>query len=104
MTAVSGSGPAYVFYWMEAMIDGGVALGLSQAQARELTMQTFAGAVTLAGQSAESPEVLRQQVTSKGGTTHEAIVCMQARAVAEHIVEAMRACHRRSQEMGREFV
>ena len=103
VTAVSGSGPAYVYYWMEAMIQGGVALGLSQEQARDLTLQTFAGAVALAGQGAEPPEVLRERVTSKGGTTHEAIVCMQAQSVAEHIVEAMRACHRRSQEMGKEF-
>lgn len=103
VTAISGSGPAYVFLWTEALIQGGVALGLSQDQARQLAVQTLAGAVALLEQSGEAPEVLRQRVTSKGGTTHEAISSMQANRVPEHIVEAVQACHRRAVEMGREF-
>ena len=103
VTAISGSGPAYVFYWMEALIQGGVELGLSAEQARQLAAQTFAGAAALLQQSAEPPEMLRQRVTSKGGTTHEAISSMQANQVQAHIIEAMHACHRRAEEMGREF-
>ncbi|MDO4770105.1 MAG: pyrroline-5-carboxylate reductase dimerization domain-containing protein, partial [Brachymonas sp.] len=96
-------GPAYVFLWTEALIQGGMELGLSRDQAKQLAVQTFAGAVALMEQSDESPEVLRQRVTSKGGTTHEAISNMQAQRVPEHIVEAVHACHRRAVEMGREF-
>ena len=104
LMAISGSGPAYVFYWMEALIAGGVALGLSAAQAKTLAAQTFAGAAALVQGSPEAPDVLRQRVTSQGGTTFEAIASMQAHQVAEHIVQAMHACHRRGLEMAREFV
>ena len=104
LMAISGSGPAYVFYWIEALVAGGVKLGLSAEQAKELAAQTFAGAAALVQASDEAPEVLRQRVTSKGGTTHEAIVSMQANHVEQHIVEAMQACYQRGQEMGREFV
>lgn len=103
VTAISGSGPAYVFLWTEALIQAGTELGLSREQAKQLAVQTLAGAVALMEQSDESPEVLRQRVTSKGGTTHEAISSMQANRVPEHIVEAVHACHRRAVEMGQEF-
>ena len=103
LTAISGSGPAYVFYWIEALIQGGVELGLSREQARQLAVQTFAGAAALVAQSTEPPDVLRQRVTSKGGTTHEAIASMERHQVQAHIVEAMRACYRRAVEMGKEF-
>ncbi len=104
LTAVSGSGPAYVFYWLEALIQGGVELGLSAEQARQLAVQTFAGATALLAHSGEPPEVLRQRVTSKGGTTHEAISCMDKHQMQVHIIEAMHACHRRGVDMGKEFV
>ena len=104
LMAISGSGPAYVFYWIEALVAGGVKLGLSAEQAKELAAQTFAGAAALVQASSESPEVLRQRVTSKGGTTHEAIASMQANQVEQHIVQAMQACYQRGLEMGREFV
>ncbi|MFV0601729.1 MAG: pyrroline-5-carboxylate reductase [Brachymonas sp.] len=104
LMAISGSGPAYVFYWMEALIQGGMELGLTQEQARELAVQTFAGAAALAQASGEHPEVLRQQVTSKGGTTHAAITSMQDNKVHAHIIEAMHACYRRGLELGKEFV
>ena len=103
LTAISGSGPAYVFYWIEALIQGGVELGLSREQARQLAVQTFAGAAALVAQSTEPPDVLRQRVTSKGGTTHEAIASMERHQVQAHIIEAMHACYRRAVEMGKEF-
>ena len=103
LTAVSGSGPAYVFFWLEALIQGGVELGLSAEQARQLAVQTFAGATALLVHSGEPPEVLRQRVTSKGGTTHEAISCMEKHQVQAHIIESMHACHRRAVEMGKEI-
>jgi hypothetical protein len=72
VTALSGSGPAYVFYFLEAMTRAGTAMGLSPAQAHQLAVGTFVGASELARRSDEPPEVLRQRVTSKGGTTYAA--------------------------------
>jgi pyrroline-5-carboxylate reductase len=72
VTALSGSGPAYVFYFLEAMTRAGVAMGLSSAQAHQLAVGTFVGASELARRSDDPPEVLRQRVTSKGGTTYAA--------------------------------
>ena len=66
-------------------------------------MQTFAGSAALVAQSTEPPDVLRQRVTSKGGTTHEAIASMERHQVQAHIIEAMHACYRRAVEMGKEF-
>ena len=77
VTAVSGSGPAYVFYFMEAMMAAGEKLGLSAAAAKQLTLATFAGATHLATASPESPATLRERVTSKGGTTYAALSTMQ---------------------------
>ncbi|MEW6591538.1 MAG: pyrroline-5-carboxylate reductase, partial [Pseudomonadota bacterium] len=73
VTAVSGSGPAYVFYFIEALEAAGVAQGLAPATARQLALQTFFGAAKLALESGEEPAVLRQRVTSKGGTTERGI-------------------------------
>ncbi len=103
VTALSGSGPAYVFYFVEAMIEAGTALGLSAEQARRLAVGTFSGAAALCGQSDESPEVLRQRVTSKGGTTHAAITTMDAEGVKPAFVKALHAAATRAQELGREF-
>lgn len=103
LMTISGSGPAYVFYWIEALMQGGMELGLSAGQSKLLAAQTFAGAAALVQASSESPELLRQRVTSKGGTTHEAITTMQQRQVAEAIVAAMHACHRRGVEMAEQF-
>lgn len=103
LTAVSGSGPAYVFYWIEALIQGGVELGLTAQQAQQLATQTVAGAAALVQASDENPSTLRQQVTSKGGTTHEAIESMRQNAVPHHIVQAMQACYQRAQAMAQEF-
>lgn len=103
VTALSGSGPAYVFYLLEAMIQAGVELGLSAEQARQLAQQTVAGAAALSAQSPETPEVLRQRVTSKGGTTHAAIGILEARGVKLALVRALHAAAERAAELGAEF-
>lgn len=103
VTAVSGSGPAYVFYFIEAMQEAAVQLGLSAEQGRALALATFTGAAQLAAQSDESVELLRERVTSKGGTTHAAIVSMQADGVKEAIGRAMQAAANRGRELGDEL-
>lgn len=101
VTALSGSGPAYVFYFIEAMMQAGLEMGLTAAQARELAQATFAGAAALAAQSPESPEVLRERVTSKGGTTYAALTSLQADDVQAAFVRALHAACRRAEELGR---
>ncbi len=103
VTALSGSGPAYVFFFIEAMMQAGTELGLSGEQARRLAVGTFSGAAALAGASSEAPEVLRQRVTSKGGTTYAAITSMEAAGVKPAFVEAMHAAAQRAQALGDEF-
>lgn len=100
VTAISGSGPAYVFYFIEAMQQAAEELGLSPEQARALSMQTFLGASQLAQQSTVPPDVLRTQVTSKGGTTERALERMQAAGVKHAIIAAIHAAAERSREMG----
>jgi pyrroline-5-carboxylate reductase len=103
VTAVSGSGPAYVFYFMEAMHQAALGLGLNDQQARQLTLATFTGAARLAAQSQESPAELRERVTSKGGTTAAALSVMGEHEVQQHIVQALAAAQKRSVELGDEF-
>jgi pyrroline-5-carboxylate reductase len=103
VTALSGSGPAYVFYLLEALIQAGTQMGLSPAQARQLAIQTFKGASALAEGSADAPEVLRQRVTSKGGTTYAAISSLEADQVGALFVKALHAARDRGEEMGKEF-
>jgi pyrroline-5-carboxylate reductase len=100
VTALSGSGPAYVFFFIEAMMRAGQQMGLSEAQARQLAQSTFAGAAALAQQSTETPELLRQRVTSKGGTTYAAITSMQANHVDAHFEAALHAACQRAKELG----
>lgn len=100
VTAISGSGPAYVFYFMEAMMQAAAELGLSPEQARELCMQTMLGASALAASSQEAPATLREQVTSKGGTTEQALMTMEAAGVKSAIVKAARAAAEKSRELG----
>jgi pyrroline-5-carboxylate reductase len=100
VTAISGSGPAYVFYLIEAMQDAAIALGLSQEQARTLSLQTFAGASQLAMQSEYTAEELRHQVTSKGGTTERAIQSMEAAEIKYIFLQAAKAAANRSKELG----
>jgi len=103
VTAISGSGPAYVFYFMEAMQAAARSMGLDESQARRLTLATFGGAARLAAGSEEPPAVLRERVTSKGGTTAAALSVMAEREVGRHIAEALEAARRRSAELGDEF-
>jgi pyrroline-5-carboxylate reductase len=101
VTALSGSGPAYVFYLLEAMVQAGVEMGLPAALARRLGQETFAGAAALAAQSDDSLQLLRERVTSRGGTTHAAITAMEDDGVKDAFVRAMHAAHRRAEELGR---
>jgi len=103
VTAVSGSGPAYVFYFMESMHAAARALGFDDAQARQLTLATFAGAAQLAAGSPEPASVLRERVTSKGGTTAAALAVMGERSVQPDIIDAIRAARDRSVQLGDEF-
>ena len=103
VTAVSGSGPAYVFYFLEAMQQAAVELGLSEEQGRELAVATFAGAAELAARSPESLQVLRERVTSKGGTTYAAITSMEQGGVKDAVVRAVKAASARGRELGEEM-
>ena len=103
VTAISGSGPAYVFYFIEAMQQAAQELGLSAEDGRTLAVETFIGAATLAGQSNEPVEVLRERVTSKGGTTYAALTSMEGAGIKAAFVRAMHAAAARGKEMGEEF-
>jgi pyrroline-5-carboxylate reductase len=103
VTALSGSGPAYVFFFLEAMTQAGIEMGLAREQAYRLAVATFGGAAELARASEDPPEILRQRVTSKGGTTSAAITSMEADGVQALFVKALHAAERRAQELGDEF-
>lgn len=103
VTALSGSGPAYFFYIVEAMTAAAVDMGLSEAQGRELALATCGGAAALGLASSESPTVLRERVTSKGGTTFAAISSMQTDQVGTAVQRAVRAAQQRARELGDEF-
>lgn len=103
VTALSGSGPAYVFLFLEAMTQAGVDMGLSAEQAYQLSVATFQGASELAARSDEPASTLRERVTSKGGTTYAAITHMQAQQLPEHFIAALRKAETRAQELAAEF-
>ena len=103
VTAVSGSGPAYYFLFMEAMIDAGVKQGLSKEEATKLTLQTALGAATLAQSSDVSVDELRRRVTSPAGTTEQAINYFEQANLREIVDGAMMACSDRSREMEKEL-
>ena len=103
VTALSGSGPAYMFYFMEAMTEAGAAMGLTRHQAYQLAVSTFIGSGELARSSNEPPEILRQRVTSKGGTTYAAMSSLQDDNVKTEFIRAMHAACRRAKELGDEF-
>ena len=103
VTALSGSGPAYVFYLLEAMQRAGVQLGLPAAQALRLAVATVDGAAALAAQSGEPPALLRERVTSRGGTTAAALAVLQQAQMADRVVEAISAAARRAAELGDEY-
>ena len=100
VTAVSGSGPAYVFYFLEAMIEAGTKLGLDAASAKRLAIATFTGAAKLAADSSDDLATLRANVTSKGGTTAAALQVMMERQVKEAIGSAVEAASARGRELG----
>jgi len=103
VTAISGSGPAYVFFFIEAMIEAGVKMGLTAEQATQLAVGTFEGASQLAKTASEPPSVLRERVTSKGGTTYAAITSMQNAHLGELFETALKAAQIRAHELGDEF-
>lgn len=103
VTALSGSGPAYMFYFMEAMTAAGVEMGLPKDTAYQLAVATFRGAGELAHRSDEAPEVLRARVTSKGGTTFAALSSMEQDDIKGQFVRAMRAAGQRAKTLGEEF-
>jgi pyrroline-5-carboxylate reductase len=100
ITAVSGSGPAYVFYFMEALQNAARQFGFADAEARRLAVDTFLGAAKLAAASDEDLATLRARVTSKGGTTERAITTMESDAVQASIIRAVQGAAERSRELG----
>jgi len=103
VTAISGSGPAYVFYFIEALQQAARELGFNAEEARRLSLATFVGASQLAATSEEDVSVLRTRVTSKNGTTERALLSLAANRVAEHIAQAAHAAAERAKEMGDEL-
>jgi pyrroline-5-carboxylate reductase len=103
VNAVSGNGPGYVFYFLEALEDAALELGLPADVARRLAFATFEGSVALARQSGEPPATLRAKVTSKGGTTQAAIGVLDRAAVRRIFVDAVKAGAKRARELGDEF-
>lgn len=103
VTAVSGSGPAYVFYFIEAIEQAAIELGLDADAARELALQTFLGASKLAAQSQDPPAQLRHKVTSRGGTTERALQQMESAHLRQAIIDAVKAAAARARELGDEL-
>jgi len=103
VTAISGSGPAYVFYFIEALQEAARQLGMDEAQGRALAVATFTGAAQLAANSDEPPSLLRERVTSKGGTTAAALASFDASGIKDAIVRGALAANARAREMGDEF-
>lgn len=99
-TALSGTGPAYIFLFMEAMVDAGVHMGFSRAVAQELVIQTMRGSVEYAAQSGEHPAVLRNQVTSPGGTSAEALYQLEKGGMRTVVSRAIWAAYQRSVSLG----
>ncbi|NOU39757.1 MAG: pyrroline-5-carboxylate reductase [Methylotenera sp.] len=100
VTAISGSGPAYVFYLIEALQEAGVQLGLDHEAATMLALQTFAGASLLAANSADDVKTLRAQVTSKGGTTEQGILALEAANIKNIMSQAAQAAADKSIALG----
>jgi pyrroline-5-carboxylate reductase len=100
VTAISGSGPAYVFYFIESLEEAAAQLGFDAEGARRLALETFRGAVKLAAESAEPVSTLRARVTSKGGTTERALALLEEHGVRASIVAAAHAAAERSRELG----
>ena len=100
VTAVSGSGPAYVFWFIEQLAAAGESLGLNQETSKKLAIETVLGSARLAAQSADSPAVLRERVTSKGGTTEAALQAFEEQKLAERFLRAVEAARDRGAALG----
>ena len=100
VTAISGSGPAYVFWFIEQLANAGESLGLTSEVSRKLALETVLGSAKLAAQSAESPAALRERVTSKGGTTEAALKAFEEQKLAERFLRAVEAARDRGAELG----
>lgn len=100
LTGISGSGPAYIYYMMEALIEAGVRGGLTSEQAHDLTVQTVLGAARMVQQTGESPQDLRKKVTSPNGSTEAAIGVLAKGHFKENVIAAVDRCAERSREMG----
>lgn len=103
VTGVSGSGPAYIYYVMEAMIEGGIQLGLTPEAAKELTVQTVLGAARMVQITGEEPAELRRKVTSPGGTTQAALGVMASYQLQEAIIQGVRRSAERAGELGQQL-
>ena len=101
VTGLSGSGPAYVFLFMEALIDAGVLMGLSRPVARELAVQTTLGAAKMLAESEEHPGAFKDQITSPGGTTIHGLTILESGGMRGMLMDAVEAATRRSEELGR---
>ncbi len=99
-TAISGSGPAYVFLFIEALIEAGVFLGMSRDVARELAVHTVAGSGTMAVQTGDNPAGLREKVTSPGGTTAEALLALEEGNFRATVMSAVIAAYEKAKELG----
>src|SRR5690606_37187575 len=102
VTAVSGSGPAYVFLFIEAMVEGAGAVGLTRAQAEELVLQNLHGSVRYAIESGRTAADLRAQVTSPAGTTAAGLLELEKGSFRATVIECIRAAYRRAQELGKQ--
>ncbi|WP_342480202.1 pyrroline-5-carboxylate reductase [Paenibacillus sp. FSL L8-0340] len=100
LTGISGSGPAYIYYMMEAMIAAGIRGGLPPQQSTELTVQTVLGAARMVQQTGEEPAALRKKVTSPNGSTQAAIEVLEKADFFESVIAAVNRCAERSREMG----
>ncbi|WP_028358048.1 pyrroline-5-carboxylate reductase [Brackiella oedipodis] len=103
ITGVSGSGPAYVFLFIESLIEGAQALGFDKQQATEIAMATVSGATALAQQSDQDAAQLRKNVTSKGGTTAAALAVFEEQGFKHIVAQAMQAASKRGSELAKEL-
>ena len=101
ITAISGSGPAYVFLLINALADGGVRLGLSKKEAVEIASQTFLGAAQMVLETGLHPEVLKDMVTSPGGTTAQGLAKMEEYSMRSGMIETAKATYEKAKELGR---
>jgi pyrroline-5-carboxylate reductase len=104
VTAISGSGPAYVFYFIEALQAAAISLGLNESEAKQLSIATFKGAGLLADSSELPVAMLREQVTSKGGTTEQGLISLQNSQIKEAIILAAEKAYERAKTLGEELV